>query len=153
MWFKENNHTYAADSKDLYNWERIGPVIEGRGHEGPNVFRLKGYYWMIVDEWRGQGVYRSDNLISWERNGLILDKPGMSKDDGTIGLHADVLVQGDEANIFYFTHPGRIVGNEAASYKTRRSSIHVAKLEVIDGVLFCNRDMPFELKLQPCDAT
>ncbi|MDQ0116797.1 hypothetical protein J2T15_006284, partial [Paenibacillus harenae] len=62
MWFKQQNHTYAADSKDLYDWQPIGPVITERGHEGPNVFHLKGYYWLIIDEWRGQGVFRSDDL-------------------------------------------------------------------------------------------
>lgn len=149
MWFKENNHTYAADSKDLYHWERVGLVISGRGHEGPNVFRYKNHYWMIVDEWRGQGVYRSDDLINWEPNGLILDKPGSREEDGTIGLHADVVVQGDNAYIFYFTHPGRVNGIEASTYETRRSSIQVARLDVLDDQLICDRDEPFELRLMP----
>ena len=118
MWFKEDNNTYAADSKDLYHWERVGLIIEGRGHEGPNVFRFKEYYWLIVDEWRGQGVYRSDDLINWERNGLILDQPGTREDDGTIGLHADVVCSGDEAYIFYFTHPERLTGQEPPSTPT-----------------------------------
>ena len=151
MWFKENNNTYAADSKDLYQWERVGLIIEGRGHEGPNVFRFKEYYWLIVDEWRGQGVYRSDDLINWERNGLILDQPGTREDDGTIGLHADVVCSGDEAYIFYFTHPERLTGQEPPSYTygTRRSSIQVAQLDVVDGKLVCDRDRPFEMKLIP----
>ncbi|MGG4146688.1 glycosyl hydrolase [Paenibacillus algorifonticola] len=149
MWFKESNHTYAAESSDLYEWRRIGPVIEGRWHEGPNVFRFEGFYWMIVDEWRGQGVYRSDDLLHWERNGLILDQPGSREDDGTNGLHADVVVQGERAYIFYFTHPERTKGNEESTYGTRRSSIQAAELEVVDGVLICNRDKPFDLKLLP----
>lgn len=151
MWFKENNHTYAAESKDLYHWDRVGIVIAGRGHEGPNVFHFKNCYWMIVDEWRGQGVYRSDDLMNWEPKGLILDKPGSREDDGTIGLHADVIVQGEEAYIFYFTHPGRINGIETSSYETKRSSIQVARLDVIDGFLTCNRDEDFELELKPED--
>ncbi|GMK39198.1 hypothetical protein PCCS19_22520 [Paenibacillus sp. CCS19] len=52
---------------------------------------------MIVDEWRGQGGFRFNDLDTWKRP--ILDKPGVREDDGTIGLHADVVVQGDEANI------------------------------------------------------
>ncbi|WJH34778.1 glycosyl hydrolase [Paenibacillus sp. CC-CFT747] len=110
MWYKDEangSFTYGADSPDLYEWKVTGPVITGRPHEGPNVFELSGHYWMIVDEWRGQGVYRSDNLTDWERSGLILDKPGIREDDGTIGLHADVVGQGEEAFIFYFTHPDR----------------------------------------------
>jgi hypothetical protein len=149
MWFKQRGHTYAAESKDLYDWQPIGPVITERGHEGPNVFRLKGYYWLIIDEWRGQGVYRSDDLMTWERNGIILDQPGRREDDGTIGLHADVVVQEEEGYIFYFTHPGRVNGHhEDSGYEMRRSSIQVAKLEVMDGVLICDRDKEFELNLR-----
>jgi hypothetical protein len=156
MWYKDEANgsaTYAADSDDLYEWQVVGPVIQGRGHEGPNVFRFKDSYWMIVDEWRGQGVYRSDNLEAWERNGLILDQPGAREDDGTIGLHADVVVQGDEAYIFYFTHPDRrgelAEAGAPQSYFTRRSSIQAARLQVKDGILMCDRNEAFELKLGP----
>ncbi|CAM4464032.1 glycosyl hydrolase [Paenibacillus typhae] len=156
MWYKDEangSHTYAADSKDLYQWEVTGPVITGRPHEGANVFRFKDHYWMIVDEWRGQGVFRSGDLETWERNGLILDQPGSREDDGTIGLHADVVVQGDEAYIFYFTHPGRD-GSESEDtpegrYQSRRSSVQAARLDVIDGVLVCDRNEAFELRLLP----
>lgn len=154
MWYKDEanqSHTYAADSVDLYEWKVIGAVITGRPHEGPNVFRFKGFYWMIVDEWRGQGVYRSDDLEQWERNGLILDKPGTREDDGTIGLHADVVVQGDHAYIFYFTHPGRIGALDQEvqkqTYETRRSTIQVAKFNVKDGILVCDRNEMFQLEL------
>ncbi|WP_208403605.1 hypothetical protein [Paenibacillus sp. BK720] len=41
-------------------------------------------------------VLRSDDLTTWERNDIILDQPGKRSDDGTIGLHADVVVQGEE---------------------------------------------------------
>ncbi|KHL95254.1 glycosyl hydrolase [Paenibacillus sp. IHB B 3415] len=152
MWYKDEehgSHTYAADSKDLYHWEIVGPVLTHRQHEGPNVFQLKGYYWMIIDEWRGQGVFRSDDLITWERNGLILDQPGTREDDGMIGMHADVVVQGEKAYIFYFTHPGRTPDKEGQkeSQETRRSSIQAARLDVINGLLVCNRDDDFEIEL------
>lgn len=131
MWYKDEanqSHTYAADSKDLYHWQVIGPIFTERPHEGPNVFWFKGFYWMIIDEWRGQGVFRSDNLDTWERTGLILDEPGEREDDGGIGLHADVVVQGEASYIFYFTHPGRDeTGNEVGlegNYESRRFSIH-----------------------------
>jgi len=156
MWYKDEANgsaTYAADSVDLYEWNVVGPVIQGRGHEGPNVFRFKGSYWMIVDEWRGQGVYRSDDLEAWERDGMILDQPGSREDDGTIGLHADVVVQGDNAYVFYFTHPDRrgALAEEGApqSYATRRSSIQAARLEVRDGILVCRRDEALVLELRP----
>lgn len=156
MWYKDEDNqsfTYAAESDDLYTWEVTGPVITGRGHEGPNVFRFKDSYWMIVDEWRGQGVYRSDDLESWEWNGLILDQPGSREDDGTIGLHADVVVQDDQAYIFYFTHPDRggalEQGKQEQTYVSRRSSLQVARLDVKDGLLVCDRDELFELNLRP----
>lgn len=149
MWYKDeanHSHTYAADSLDLFHWEVAGPVITGFPHEGPNVFYWKNSYWMIIDQWSGLGVYQSSDGEQWVRNGIILNESGTREDDGTIGLHADVHVSGDDAYIFYFTHPQRVEGAEP-SYKTRRSSIQVAKLELVDNILICNRNAPFDLVL------
>ena len=155
MWFKDEaagSQTYAADSDDLVTWTPIGPVITGRPHEGPNVFALGGYFWMIVDEWQGQRVYRSEDLTSWTGQGLILDLPGRRPDDASNGLHADVVVPGavsldtiptgvDHAWIVYFTHPGAADAPFGeVTYAERRSSIQVAVLRVVDGVLVCERD-------------
>jgi len=112
MWFKDeatDSTTWSADSPDLETWGPSVPVITGRPHEGPNVFALGGFHWMIVDEWRGQGVYRSDDLTTWERDGLILDSPGSRPLDSSVGNHADVVVgtaaDGSEvAWVFYFAH-------------------------------------------------
>ncbi|MCX5328863.1 MULTISPECIES: hypothetical protein [unclassified Streptomyces] len=79
MWFKGESYgscTAAADSPDLYQWRPIGLAVGHRPHEGPNIFELGGHYWMLVDEWRGQGVLRSDGLATWERQELILGKSG-----------------------------------------------------------------------------
>lgn len=152
MWYKDEAngaHTYAADSSDLYHWEVVGPVITGQAHEGPNVFRFRDSYWMIVDEWRGQAVYRSDDLEHWEWNNQILDQPGVRIDDGVIGLHADVVVQDNEAYIFYFTHPDRVEGVDHASEPARRSSIQAARLDVVDGKLICPRDEELNIRLRP----
>lgn len=162
MWFKNeaaDSHTYAADSDDLVTWTPIGPVLTGRPHEGPNVFALGGSFWMIVDEWRGQRVYRSDDLTTWQAqggDGLILDVPGTRAHDGSIGLHADVVVPGavaldtvpvdaDHAYVFYFTHPVPSPGAPQTpfgetTYAERRSSVQVAVLRVVDGVLVCDRE-------------
>ena len=110
MWYKDEANgsaTYASDSVDLYHWQKARPVLTHQGHEGPNVYKFKGSYWMIIDEWKGQGVYRSMDLEHWERNGMILDISGSRQDDGGIGHHADVVITGEEAFAFYFTHPGR----------------------------------------------
>lgn len=155
MWYKDEaagSHTYAADSGDLYRWEPAGPVLTGFGHEGPNVFYWHDCYWMIVDRWRGQAVYRSKDAVQWEYSGMILDAPGRRTDDGTVGLHADVLVQGDRAFIFYFTHPDRAEGVDERSYAFRRSSLQAAELAVRDGRLVCDRDADFDFRLKPDDA-
>lgn len=112
MWFKDEaarSTTWSADSPDLETWGPSVPVITGRPHEGPNVFTLGGHHWLIVDEWRGQAVYRSDDLTTWERDGLILDSPGSRPTDSSVGNHADVVVgaaaDGSEiAWVFYFAH-------------------------------------------------
>ncbi|MER7930629.1 hypothetical protein ABTY96_47265 [Streptomyces sp. NPDC096057] len=52
MWYKDEahgSHTWAADSPDLHHWQVRGPGLTDRPHEGPNVFALGGWYWMIVD--------------------------------------------------------------------------------------------------------
>ena len=84
MWFKDEAHrswTWGSDSDDLQTWSPGFPVITGPGHEGPNVFELSGQFWMIVDEWRGLAVYASPDLDRWERQGLILDRPGRRRLD------------------------------------------------------------------------
>jgi hypothetical protein len=142
MWYKDEangSHTYAADSEDLYTWRVTGPVVGTHAHEGANVFSLGGSYWMIVDEWKGQGVYCSADLEHWERNGQILAESGSREDDQGFGFHADVVTAGERAWIFYFTHPGRIPGTDNG-YEGRRSSIQAAELTIEDGKLVCRRD-------------
>lgn len=155
LWYKDeadDSHTWAADSADLQTWSAAGPVLTHRPHEGPNVFALGGHFWMVVDEWRGQGVFRSADLTTWTRQGLILDGPGCRPDDATIGLHADV-VEVDErtAYIVYFTHPG-VTGHgtgaaPSPTYDQRRSVIQAARLRVRDGVLLCDRDEDTDIDL------
>jgi hypothetical protein len=155
MAYKDEEHgsfTYAADSPDLFRWTVSGPLITDCPHEGPNVFTWQGAYWMITDPWRGLGVYRSADLQTWVRQADILDAPGVRRDDGAIGHHADVLVQGKRAYIFYFTHP-EVVGMAPAdavwTYAMRRTSLQAAELELHDGLLVCDRDRDFELELLP----
>ncbi|MCS7219745.1 MAG: glycosyl hydrolase [Anaerolineae bacterium] len=157
LWYKDEvhqSHTYAADSSNLYEWTVVGPVITDCSHEGPNVFQWRGYYWMVVDHWKGLGVYRSEDCERWIRQEDILGDIGMREDDGARGHHADVLVQGDDAYIFYFTHPQenetvKRTVSQVIPYAHRRTSLQVAKLN-FDGVkLTCDRNMPFRLELKP----
>lgn len=153
MWYKDEsnkNSTYAADSKDLYNWEIVGSIISDIPHEGPNVFYWKNKYWLIADFWSGLMVYKSDDGVNWERQRDILDKPGNRKDDNAYGHHADILVLGENAYIFYFTHPGSNIqqnAREKISYERKRTSLQVAKLELDADELVCHRDEPFDFHM------
>lgn len=160
MWFKDeahSSHTWAANSANLNDWTVAGPVITGAGHEGPNVFYWRNSWWMVTDHWTGLGVFRSADAEHWIRQPEnILRRPGRRKDDGVKGGHADVLVQGGEAYIFYFTHPGRTPGSQEVSsgsgavepYALRRSSIQVARLDTSEGNLTCDRDAEFRFVLE-----
>ena len=158
MWYKDQNRgsvTMMAESKNLKKWiTHDQPAIGGNAHEGPKVFRFGNYYWMITDEWQGLRVYRSTDLNTWEKQGLLLDKPGKRFQDTPQGAHADVVVAGDKAYIFYFTHPGRKSHTETRNdesgnlpYQYRRSCIQVAPLTIQDGLLICDRNSDFDFYL------
>ena len=151
LWYKDEadgSHIYAADSEDLYRWTVTGPVVTDKAQEGTAVFWWQGSYWMLVDRWQGMAVLRSPDLAHWsEQPGTILGVPGKRPDDGDIGRHGEVVVQGPEAYLFYFTHPaGPKTHQEPGKH---RSSLQVARLEIKAGVLVCDRDAPFELDLVP----
>jgi hypothetical protein len=162
LWYKDEargSNTYSAVSdtpQDPSSWMPEGLTIPGRPHEGPKVFRLGGTFWMIVDEWRGQAVYRSDDAAgNWVRQehlgGLILTQPEHVDGRPVVGRHADVVPlpakvgaareDGRErALLVYFTHPhwgGEDIGTMAPGAKTHRSHVRAAVLEVRDGNLVC----------------
>jgi len=147
---KEGKSIYYADSPDLYNWIDSGKkVVKDRG-EGPKVFNWKGKNWMVTDAWKGLSVYSSEDFVNWNRQEKnILEIPGIGQDDQVIGGHADIVVNGDKAYVFYFTHTGRTPENKGIdSYETRRSSIQVAELEYSNGEIICNRDKPVQINLK-----
>jgi hypothetical protein len=156
IWYKDEAHdsnTLAVEGRDLQNWKPIeDPGVSRFYGEGPKAFGFRGHYWLIKDPDNGLDVYRSEDLQTWAYQGKILDKPGKRNDDGTVGKHVDVVVCGDRAFIFYFTHPD---GQDFPARKgvmpfaARRSSIQAAELEVNDGRLLCDRDKPFHLELKP----
>lgn len=158
MWYKDQTRgsiTMMAESRDLDNW-RVSPepAIGGKAHEGPKAFRFGDWYWMLTDEWAGMRVYRSRDCTTWEKQGMILDKPGSRPEDTPSGAHGDVIVVNDKAFVFYFTHPGRKSHSEAAldqdgvlPYSLRRSSIQVAPLVIQNGTLVSERDQPFDFWL------
>ena len=158
LWYNnERDHTsiYFADSPDLHTWTDRGKVtgVGERPGEGPYVFQWKGSYWMLVDVWKGLGVYRSDDALHWTAQpGNLLDKPGKGTDDGANGGHAGVVVSGDRAFCFFFLHPGRIGTIQVGSregHERRRSSIQVVELKYADGRITCDRDQPTYINLLP----
>lgn len=92
--------------------------------------------------------------MTWEKQGLVLDRNGVRPDDSPTGAHADVVVVKDKCYIFYFTHPGRKTHGAATMdkdgvypYSERRSSIQAAELVFRDGTLAAVRDEPFDFWL------
>ena len=154
MWYnneRDRKSIYYAESSDLYNWADKGKAVGDRSGEGPAVFEWKGYFWMIVDNWRGLGVYRSVDCNKWERqNNNLLQEPGKGKDDKVKGGHAGIVVNDDRAYLFYFTHPGRTPENaNKDSYEQRRSSIQVVEVKYDNGWIQCDRDKPTFIELKP----
>jgi GH43 family beta-xylosidase len=151
MWYnneKDSKSIYFADSKDLYTWEDKGKAVGDQSGEGPKVFRWKNTYWMVTDVWQGLALYKSDYLTYWKRvPGNLLESPGIGQDDQAKGQHPDVVVNGDKAYLFYFTHPGRSESGEKKDM--RRSSIQVVELNYIDGRIICNRDAATYIDLKP----
>lgn len=157
MWYKWNSKSMFADSDDLYTWKsNPKPAIEDQAHEGANAFEFKGSYWMVTDQWAGMGVYKSSDLLNWKKQpNPILAQKSIRPDDGPSGAHGDVVVAGDKAYIFYFTHPGREAHtkdfhNEIGNipYELRRSSIQVAEFDIVNGELVVkDRDKPFTIYL------
>ena len=154
LWYnneRDHKSIYYADSRDFETWADRGKAVFDQPGEGPKVFRWRGAYWMVTDVWRGLAVYRSDDAVRWTRQlGNLLEQPGSGADDGVKGGHPDVVVSGDRAFLFYFTHPGRRGADEKKDgAEQRRSSIQVVELELNDGKLTCDRDKPTHISLIP----
>lgn len=153
MWYNneaEGKTMYYADSPDLYNWTDKGKAQGSFRGEGPKVFKWKDQWWMIIDTWRGLGVYTTSDLVHWDKQPeLLLSKPGTGEDDKVIGGHPDVVVEGERAYLFYFTHPGRRAEiPESEVYQKRRSSIQVTELVLKEGKLACDRNKPVYINLK-----
>ncbi len=140
----DGKSVYFADSDDLFHWQDKGKAALASRGEGPVAFRWQGYWWLIVDAWRGLAVYRSDDLMQWQQqSGYLLGEPGIGKDDGINGGHPDVVVEKGRAYLFYFTHGGRIGDNaNKDNVASRRSSIHVTELIMNDGKISTDRNAP-----------
>jgi hypothetical protein len=152
MWYKDDrfgSKIVMADSKDLRSWTKVGdqPINPTHG-EGPKAFRFKGYYWLIADVWKGLMVLRSDDALTWtEQAGYILGEPGHKATDRAKGQHADVVVDGERAFIYYFVHQGNETEAKSDQRWNQRTVIQVAELVYKDGKLSADRDANLSFKL------
>ncbi|MET0296427.1 MAG: hypothetical protein ABW024_03435 [Microbacterium sp.] len=142
LWYKDEaaeSVTKVATSADLESWRDDGTAIGGRPHEGPYVFELGGSWWMIVDEWRGMGVYRSDDAVEWVRQGgpdAVILGAGEVAGPG-FGHHGAGVRDGDDVWFYYFGHPARayVPDVETDSIDDRRCAVYRSRLVVRDGDL------------------
>ena len=144
LWFKDeaaDSVTKVAASADLIDWRLDGTAIGGRAHEGPCAFELGGSWWMIVDEWRGMGVYRSDDAVAWARQGgsdAVILGAGEVPGPG-FGHHGAAVRDGDDVWFYYFGQPQRttLPTADGESRSGRRSAIYRVRLAVVGGELLC----------------
>ena len=158
LWYnneRDRKSIYFADSRDLAQWELRGKAVGDQSGEAPKGFRWRGSYWMVSDVWRGLAVYRSEDALTWTRQpDNLLEQPGSGADDEVKGQHPDVVLSGDRAFLFYFTHPGRRGADEKKDgTEQRRSSIQVVELELKDNWLTCDRDQLTRIRLVPKPAS
>jgi hypothetical protein len=150
MWYRrdikqEITGTWVAESENLCDWKVLGPAVTDMLHEGAKVFELGGYFWMVVDPWKGLAVYRSDDGERWSRQGgCILEEGGSRVEDRARAHNTGVLVLGDVAYLIYHTHPQehiyQDVWTDRAPFALRRSVIQVAEARVKNGRLVVERD-------------
>lgn len=137
LWFKDeaaDSTTVVASSPDLGAWSVEGVAIGGRPHEGPTAFEWGGCWWMIVDEWRGMAVHRSDDGIRWTRQGgedavILAEAPG-----GGHGNHGSPVRDGDALWFYWFALADGAAPHRGTGER-RCTAIHRVRLDVDGGSL------------------
>jgi hypothetical protein len=168
LWYNnevDNKAIYYAESPDLYNWTDKGKVDINTVGEGPNVFFWHDKYYMIVDEWKGLSVFRSNDALNWTKQEeyLVAGIPIQQEEsvnsaskvansdtqrpvrprmiDGSRGNHADIEISNGHAYLFYFS-------NIPAGMNMRGSAVYVQELIYNeDGTISCNTQAPCYINL------
>jgi hypothetical protein len=152
LWYKDerdHSHIHYADSKDLNDWKPMGVAIADRACEGPKIFRWRQQDWMIVDAWKGLAVYHSSDALHWvPQSEYLLQSAGHMATDRSLGHHADVVVSGDRAFIFYFTHLKDADEVPSLPHSAQRTVLQVGELVLADGKLSVDRDKPVHVSLR-----
>lgn len=159
LWYNNElagKKTFYADSDDLYHWQDQGSAnLPNERGEAPLVFFWQDHYWLINDLLgnNGLGVYKSTDALNWQRQPQdLLAIPGTGVDDQNAGHHPEVIVSGERAFLYYFVHPGvnaETVYDQTPALDVKRSSIQVVELQLKNGWLAAERDLPTYVKLLP----
>jgi hypothetical protein len=150
LWYKDeaaDSITRVAVSDDLVSWVDGGVAIGGRPHEGPSAFALDGRWWMIVDEWRGMGVFVSDDTVHWVRQGgadEVVLGAGTVPGQG-FGHHGAPVRDGDTLWYYFFAQPATTPdaggdGARAGDVEGRRCAVYRVRLRVDGGRLMCEAE-------------
>lgn len=128
LWFKaeaEGGAVWFTESSDLRTWS---PPVDAVGgwHEGPDVFVLGGWMWLIA-ETRDPGfaVYRSTDGRSWEARASL----DLSAGNGRPARAPNVLVLGQDHAVlaFYVQAPTDSFGADVPT-SGRASVSHLVRL-------------------------
>ncbi len=140
-----------VESRDLREWTEQPITVMSYQSEGPTIFNWEGYTWMVLCDGRGMSVFRSKDVNEWEKQPggpLMPHGTGTGKDDRTTARHGEIVISNGRAYLYYFTHPGRIGdGRGKDGFDQRRSSIQVVELELRNGWLVANRNIPTYVQL------
>lgn len=151
LWYKDerdHSHIHVAESRDLNTWVPKGGAITDRNSEGPKVFFWHGRYWMIVDVWKGLAVYRSEDGLHWTPQvSRLLETPGTMPTDRTYGHHCDVVLRGDRAFLFYFTHQEGPDEDKSLPHSAQRTVLQAVELGFVEGKITADRNAPLRLDL------
>jgi hypothetical protein len=156
LWYKDesdHSHLHSIDSDDLLHWANDRVAISDRSCEGPIVFRWKGSIWLIVDCWKGLGVYRSSDALHWiPQQDNLLASPGLAPTDRSEGHHADVVVQDSRAYLYYFVRQTGPDSRPDMPESSHRSVIQVVELSEDHGIVTADRNVSVHVALLPRTA-
>ncbi|GAA3316560.1 glycosyl hydrolase [Nonomuraea dietziae] len=133
LWFKDEargGSIWRAVSPDLDEWKVEGQAL-AEWHEGPAVFTLGGYAWMLAESRTGLAVYRSDDMREWRhRGGLTV--PGDVPRQPYVQPFSE-----ERAHLLYYAQTGRDSFGEEVPTAGQASDIRAAQLALVGGDLEC----------------
>lgn len=159
LWFKDENdhsHIHSVDSADLQHWTAPKIAVSDHFNEGPKAFQWKSdkdgkpIYWLLTDYGKGIGVYRSSDLEHWTPEPNLLDQetqPGAHPTDRNGGHHCDVIINGDRAFLFYFTHQAGADLDPKLPHSAARTVLQVTELHFTGEALAVDRNAPTHINL------